>query len=366
MHSHRNVLSPEAHAAEQPKSRWGFTLPELLTCTAIVAVIIALALPAVQQAREAARRTEHKNHLKQIGIALHNHADAHGTFPAAVDIDPNTGQLVPWTVKLLPYLDQAPLYNMYNVGLDPNSQAPEVIKALIPAYHHENPGTPNNNTQLSHNMSVIAIAGSGIYKDASGAEHQALSDPSAINAQGGFFVNDMQRQGLNGMMPPFKPQRLNPPSGLSNVVVVAQNRGPNDDIHRPYFNPFNYQVNGADQNGQYRYKNWIEHAHVQVFSPPTGTNPNATPVDRRMDAYYLQNWTVTSYGGGRYGDEQNIQTVGNAIRPHHDYYYKDGLYMLMGDGRVIDYPTTAATGNDASLQVFQRLGDRNKGATLDK
>ncbi len=98
-----------------------FTLIELLVVIAIIAVLIALLLPAVQQAREAARRSQCKNNLKQAGLALHNYHDVYNTFPIGNNQalgGGNWGQSF-W-VGLLPYLDQAPIYNQWNSEV-PNS-----------------------------------------------------------------------------------------------------------------------------------------------------------------------------------------------------------------------------------------------------
>lgn len=115
--------------------RRAFTLIELLVVIAIIAILIALLLPAVQQAREAARRTQCKNNLKQLGLALHNYMDTHKVFPpgavgnqspsvtnwcssAVASSNATTmGLGAPWTVMILPFLDESPRYQSFNFNL---------------------------------------------------------------------------------------------------------------------------------------------------------------------------------------------------------------------------------------------------------
>ena len=111
--------------------RIGFTLIELLVVIAIIAVLVALLLPAVQQAREAARRSQCKNNLKQLGLALHNYHDTFSRMPpGAINPGISATALLPWTntcstdcrnipftLCILPQLDQAPLYNQLNFSL---------------------------------------------------------------------------------------------------------------------------------------------------------------------------------------------------------------------------------------------------------
>lgn len=97
----------------------GFTLIELLVVIAIIAILVSLLLPAVQQAREAARRTQCKNNLHNIGLALHNYHDVYNRFPSGQgNQGVNAGGGEQWGhsqwVALLPYIDQGPMYNQWN------------------------------------------------------------------------------------------------------------------------------------------------------------------------------------------------------------------------------------------------------------
>lgn len=99
--------------------RRGFTLIELLVVVAIIAILMALLLPAVQQSREAARRTQCRSNLKQIGLAVHNYHDAFDRLPLGSvhskgPQTPTGGWGVSWYIRTLPYLDQGALYNRLN------------------------------------------------------------------------------------------------------------------------------------------------------------------------------------------------------------------------------------------------------------
>jgi prepilin-type N-terminal cleavage/methylation domain-containing protein/prepilin-type processing-associated H-X9-DG protein len=121
----------------ESRTRRGFTLIELLVVIAIIGVLIALLLPAVQSAREAARRAQCTNNLKQIGIGLHNYHTALDCFPPGAtssrnSLNPSNGGnvCIAWTgwsaqALLLGYMEQSALYNACNFNLDPinNTQA---------------------------------------------------------------------------------------------------------------------------------------------------------------------------------------------------------------------------------------------------
>src|SRR5436190_2439144 len=99
--AHRRVRG--LRVGSQPR---GFTLMELLVATGVIGILLAMILPAVSASREAARKTQCANNLRQVGVALHNYHDVFTRFPAGA----SSANQLSWHVSILPQLEQSNLY----------------------------------------------------------------------------------------------------------------------------------------------------------------------------------------------------------------------------------------------------------------
>jgi prepilin-type N-terminal cleavage/methylation domain-containing protein len=202
----------------------GFTLIELLVVIAIIAVLIALLLPAVQQAREAARRTQCKNNLKQVGLALHNYLDVFSKFPIGSNNTAAGGWGCPLWVGILPYIDEAPMFNKWDhlgqanqVGwIDGNANNGGLVNGKKMGKWHC-PSSPLNELGRARGNAPLGIAiptyaGNAGTVGAFGTfnETRVRANWSGQNGLGGFFTQ-MDCHGINKMS-----------DGTSNVIAMVE------------------------------------------------------------------------------------------------------------------------------------------------
>jgi prepilin-type processing-associated H-X9-DG protein len=147
-----------------------------LNCTLFpVAILIALLLPAVQAAREAARRAQCVNNLKQIGLAMHNYESTYGVLPPAATLDPTGKPLLSWRVLLLPYLEEGALYEQFKLDEPWDSPSNKPLLAKMPRLF-TCPSLPVTEPQPSTSIYQVLIGSGTMFDKAEGVSLREVLD----------------------------------------------------------------------------------------------------------------------------------------------------------------------------------------------
>jgi prepilin-type processing-associated H-X9-DG protein len=154
----------------------GIVLGGFFSTIGPIAMLIALLLPAVQAAREAARRSQCVNNLKQIGLAMLNYESANGVFPPALTLDPEGNPLLSWRVLLLPYLDDSGLYEQFKLDEPWDSPHNKPLLAKMPKVY-ECPSLPQAGSENS--IYQVMIGPGTLFEKAEGIATKDVTDGSS-------------------------------------------------------------------------------------------------------------------------------------------------------------------------------------------
>lgn len=291
--------------ARPRRSRRGFTLVELLVVIAIIAVLISLLLPAVQQAREAARNAQCKNNLKQIGLALHNYHNLVGLFPPGIvhssgDISKAGVAGWGWATFILPQLDQAALYNQMNVGgwdLDTmltggtgsaavktanRAHFRPLIQTVLPAYRCPSDIAPdkNNNRTFTDAKYGPTDGGTSSYVASEGLTVASTSAGMALVDPFSWTTNRIDPSGIMWADSSVKISDIT--DGTSNTFLVGERCWANDSAI--WVGTRNYMGSGAwglpQTLGLVSFK--LNGINTAVFSSEHGAGANFLFCDGRV------------------------------------------------------------------------------------
>ncbi|QDU60328.1 hypothetical protein Pan216_11670 [Planctomycetes bacterium Pan216] len=310
-----------------PKRSLGFTLVELLVVIAIIGVLVSLLLPAVQQAREAARRSQCTNQMRQLGVALQGYHEAHGTLPpgqvsnrshttsgTCFSVTQQTAY-APWSVLVLPFLDQTALYDRFNFERRFTSRKDHVGSAPNSDLFNEHLGIYQCPTYPSGELEVFS---STYYAVMGGALTHADGSLAGTNDEGFVCTASGDTRGFsnNGVLYLNSRVRMSDISdGTSKVFMVSESRNVQVDTKSP---------------------GWASSLSIDGAWPyPIGLSSAIDPI--------------------------NSATANNVVRSSRGFgsYHQGGCNVVMADG------STHFLSENMDTFVYRKLGIRDDGQPLE-
>jgi prepilin-type N-terminal cleavage/methylation domain-containing protein/prepilin-type processing-associated H-X9-DG protein len=329
------------------RRRSGFTLIELLVVIAIIGVLIALLLPAVQAAREAARRSQCINNLKQMGLALHNYESANGSFPPSGEStnffnSPATTQFVDGVAvfpRLLQFLEGGNIFNSINFSHEYNCAAGVNVTAyttvanvfLCPSATRSPGGGRDTIDTQDPAMNVIK-QGYGV-QDYGPTCYTDISPTLTTGGPGSSIVTPYRdkRTRADGLLKQGSTRIAEVTDGLSNTIAIAEDAGRDARYISPYtegyFDGTNLRVS-LDPDGfgpvgaNRRYWRW-------------GEPDSSFGVSNQINSKYRPMFCPTPYSGGC-TDQNGLNVAGNNAGANDEIfsYHPGGANVLLGDGSV--------------------------------
>jgi prepilin-type N-terminal cleavage/methylation domain-containing protein len=346
-----------------PRTRGGFTLVELLVVIAIIATLVGLLLPAVQAARESARRSSCQNNLKQQGLAIHTYHDARNRVPSGGRPPDASTVRCGVFVYMLPYLDKKSLWDRYDTSVtwsDPRNLP--VVSTRIGEF--ECASAPRHSNQLDHNPDGTTGFGTGIvavgdYGASLGIDPRL---PGTVSGNVTISGSSVARSTLiipsvsmtsgtggltNGMLPKnAKVSFQDVTDGLSNTIAIFESGG------RPFVYRRGSQVSAQLNTAHTNAGGWCRPASDILF---VGSNSDGTIVGGAPGGF-LNRTNGYDHASEAYGSTGYPAPYGTEGSSQPYSFHPGGLQVVLGDGAVKYVDEGIAT------EVLSALITRNGGA----
>jgi prepilin-type N-terminal cleavage/methylation domain-containing protein len=326
--------------------RRGFTLVELLVVIAIIGVLVGLLLPAVQAAREAGRRTQCQNNMKQIGVALHTFHDSKQKLPSSVRPFASSTIRAGAFILMLPYIEREDLWDLYDVNVTwSHANNLPVSSKRVEVY--ECPSSPKHGGLLDHNpdgvgpgSTWVGIVAPGDYGASLGNHPGLVSVAAALNptvpVQGSVATTSTQTAPTNGFLPKNTALTFGDiTDGLSNTIAIFESGG----------RPLVYRLGspaGADPAvNRVNAGGWVRPASDILFA---GSNQTGVTIP----GVYVNRTNGVDVGSETYG-ASGYASVGTEGSSQPYSFHPGGLNVVLGDGAVRFIDDTINIGVIAAL-----------------